>query len=64
MEVKRSLREISTSEKILGCPSPSLLKLGENYWLQEEAENAYEDSDVDALVQDLELHLFTFKSKK
>ena len=48
-----SLREVSTSEKILGCRS--LLKLGENYWLQEEAENTDEDGNVDALVRDLGL---------
>ena len=47
-----SLREVCTSEKILRCPS--LLKLGDSYWLQEETEHTEEDENVNASVRELE----------
>ena len=49
-----SLTEVSTSEKKnLACRS--LLKVGDNYWMQEEPEHTGEGDYVDAFVQKLEL---------
>ena len=48
-----SLTEVSTSEKNLVCRS--LLKVGDNYWMQEEPEHTGEGDYVDAFVQKLEL---------
>ena len=48
-----SLTEVSTSEKKLVCQS--LLKVGDNYWMQEEPEHTGEGDYVDAFVQKLEL---------
>ena len=48
-----SLTEVSTSEKNLSCRS--LLKVGDNYWIQEEPEHTGEGDYVDAFVQKLEL---------
>ena len=44
-----SLTEVSTSEKNLACRS--LLKVGDNYWIQEEPEHTCEWDYVDAFVQ-------------
>ena len=44
-----SLTEVSTSEKNLVCRS--LLKVGDNYWIQEEPEHTCEWDYVDAFVQ-------------
>ena len=41
-----SLTEVSTSEKNLACRS--LLKVGDNYWMQEEPEHTGEGDYVDA----------------
>ena len=49
-----SLTEVSTSEKNLVCRS--LLKVGDNYWMQEEPEDTGEGDYVDAFVQKLELY--------
>ena len=50
-----SLTEVSTSEKNLACRS--LLKVGDNYWMQEEPEHIGEGGlYVDAFVQKLELN--------
>ena len=48
-----SLTEVSTSEKNLACRS--LLKMGDNFWMQEEPEHTGEGDYVDAFVQKLEL---------
>ena len=48
-----SLTEVSTSEKRPGMPS--LLKVGDNCWMQEEPEHTGEGDYVDAFVQKLEL---------
>ena len=48
-----SLTEVFTSEKNLACRS--LLKVGDNYWMQEEPEHTGEGDYVDAFVQKLEL---------
>ena len=48
-----SLTEVSTSEKKLACRS--LLKVEDNYWMQEEPEHTGEGENVDAFVQKLEL---------
>ena len=48
-----SLIEVSTSENILACRS--LLKMGDNYWMQEEPEHTGEGDYVDGFVQKLEL---------
>ena len=48
-----SLTEVSTSEKNLACRS--LLKVGDNYWMQEEREHRRGVLYVDAFVQKLEL---------
>ena len=48
-----SLTEVSTSEKNLACRS--LLKVGDNYWMQEEPEHTGEGDYVDAFVQNFEL---------
>ena len=48
-----SLREVSTSEKNLA--SQSLLKVVDNYWMQEEPEHTGEGDFVDAFVKKLEL---------
>ena len=48
-----SLTEVSTSEKNVACRS--LLKEGDNYWMQEEPEHTGEGDYVDAFVQKLEL---------
>ena len=48
-----SLSEVSTSEKNLACRS--LLKVGDNYRMQEEPEHTGEGDYVDAFVQKLEL---------
>ena len=48
-----SLTAVSTSEKNLECRS--LLKVGDNYWMQEEPEHTGEGDYVDAFVQKLEL---------
>ena len=48
-----SLTEVSTSEKNLAYWS--LLKEGNNYWMQEEPEHSGEGDYVDAFVQKLEL---------
>ena len=48
-----SLTEVSTSEKNLACWS--LLKVGHNYWMQEEPEHTGEGDYVDAFLQKLEL---------
>ena len=48
-----SLTEVSTLEKKLACRS--LLKVGDNYWMQEEPEHTGEGDYVDAFVQKLEL---------
>ena len=44
---------LQISEKILVCRS--LLKVGDNYWMQEEPEHTGEGDYVDAFVQELEL---------
>ena len=49
----RFLVSLSTSEKNLACRS--LLKVGDNYWMQEEPEHTGEGDYVDAFVQNLEL---------
>ena len=49
-----SLTEVSTSEKNLACRS--LLKVGDNYWMQEEPEHTGEGDYVDVFVQKLELY--------
>ena len=48
-----SLTEVSTSEKNLACRS--LLKVGDNFWMQEEPEHTGKGDYVDAFVQKLEL---------
>ena len=49
-----SLTEVSTSEKKkLACRS--LLKVGDNFWMQEEPEHTGEGDYVDAFVQNFEL---------
>ena len=48
-----SLTEVCTSEKNLACRS--LLKVGDNYWMQEEPEHPDEGDYVDAFVQNFEL---------
>ena len=48
-----SLTEVSTSENKLACRS--LLKVRDNYWMQEEPEHTGEGDYVDAFVQKLEL---------
>ena len=48
-----SLTEVSTSEKHLACRS--LLKVGDNFWMQEEPEHTGEGDYVDAFVQNFEL---------
>ena len=48
-----SLTEVSTSEKNLVCQS--LLKMGDNCWMQEEPEHTGEGDYVDAFVQNFEL---------
>ena len=48
-----SLTEVSTSEKNLACRF--LLKVGDDYWMQEEPEHTGEGDYVDAFVQNLEL---------
>ena len=48
-----SLTEVSTSEKNLALRS--LLKVGDNFWMQEEPEHTGEGDYVDAFVQKLEL---------
>ena len=48
-----SLTEVSTSEKNLACRS--LLKVEDNFWMQEEPEHTGEGDYVDAFVQKLEL---------
>ena len=50
-----SLTEVSTSEKNLACRS--LLKMGDNYWIQEEPEPQARGGGcyMDAFVQKLEL---------
>lgn len=47
-----SLREVSTSEKIIRCRS--LLKIGESYWLQKDTEHTEDGDRVNSLVQNLE----------
>ena len=49
----RFLVSLSTSEKNLACRS--LLKVGDNFWKQEEPEHTGEGDYVDAFVQKLEL---------
>ena len=44
-----SLTEVSTSEKSLACRS--LLKVGDNHWMQEEPEHPGEGDNLDAFVQ-------------
>ena len=48
-----SLTEVCTSEKNLVCRF--LLKVGHNYWMQEEPEHTGEGDYVDAFVQKFEL---------
>ena len=48
-----SLTEVSTSEENLACLS--LLKVGDNYWMQEEPEHTGEGDYGDVFVQKLEL---------
>ena len=48
-----SLTEVCTSENNLACRS--LLKVGDNCWMQEEPEHTGEGDYVDAFVQKLEL---------
>ena len=48
-----SLTVVCTSEKNLPCRS--LLKMGGNYWIQEEPEHTGEGDYVDAFVQNFEL---------
>ena len=48
-----SLTEVCTAEKNLACRS--LLKVGDNCWMQEEPEHKGEGDYVDAFVQKLEL---------
>ena len=46
-----SLREVGTTEKILGCRA--LLKAGEHYWKKEAVDTSTEGDDVDTLLEDL-----------
>ena len=48
-----SLTEVCTSEKNLVCRF--LIKMGDNYWMQEEPEHPGEGDYVDAFVQNFEL---------
>ena len=48
-----SLREMSTSEKIVACQS--LLKVGDNYWMKEEPKHPDKGDYVDAFVQTIKV---------
>ena len=48
-----SLREVTTTEKVLGCRS--ILKAEEDYWLKDEDEESNEEDEVKALVESLEI---------
>ena len=50
-----SLTDVSTSEKKNWHADPCSIKVGDNYWMQEEPEQTGEGDYVDAFVQKLEL---------